>query len=103
MTSETWHDDLSRQQHPALDVRLAGRRRQLSGAAGEVSLVKGKLVRMVGLTLEATGCQAAVGSRCHIETATGEVVEAEVVGFGDGRLFLMPVGSVQGLLSVQLC
>lgn len=97
MTSETWHDDLSRQQHPALDVRLAGRRRQLSGAAGEVSLVKGKLVRMVGLTLEATGCQAAVGSRCHIETATGEVVEAEVVGFGDGRLFLMPVGSVQGL------
>ncbi len=28
--------------------------------------VAGRLTRMVGLTLEATGCQAAVGDRCEI-------------------------------------
>ena len=30
-------------------------------------VVAGKLTRMVGLTLEAVGCQAAIGDRCMIE------------------------------------
>ncbi|MEA3244036.1 MAG: flagellum-specific ATP synthase FliI, partial [Pseudomonadota bacterium] len=35
-------------------------------------VVTGKLTRMVGLTLEAVGCQASIGGRCLIELAHGE-------------------------------
>jgi len=77
--------------------RLAARSEILPRVVDPMAMVRGKLVRMVGLTLEATGCQAAIGSRCHITSATGASVEAEVVGFGDERLFLMPIGSVHGL------
>jgi len=60
-------------------------------------VVAGKLTRMVGLTLEAVGCQASIGGRCVIEAAQGENIEAEVVGFHDDRLYLMPIGGLQGL------
>ena len=33
-------------------------------------IVEGKLSRMVGLTLEAVGCRAPIGSRCQVETKT---------------------------------
>ena len=61
--------------------------------------VEGRLTRMIGLTLEATGCMAAVGDRCEIRTTEGAAVEAEVVGFGADRLYLMPTGDLQGLRS----
>ena len=60
-------------------------------------VVEGKLSRMVGLTLEAVGCRAAVGARCIVKTAQGREVEAEVVGFSGERLFLMPIGDIHGL------
>ncbi len=60
-------------------------------------VVAGKLTRMVGLTLEAVGCQASIGGRCVIESAEGESIEAEVVGFHDEALYLMPIGAVHGL------
>ncbi|MDD4905497.1 MAG: flagellar protein export ATPase FliI [Methylobacter tundripaludum] len=60
-------------------------------------VVEGKLSRMVGLTLEAVGCRAAIGSRCRIETKSGRMIEAEVVGFADARIFLMPTAEVHGL------
>ena len=60
-------------------------------------IVEGKLTRMVGLTLEAVGCRAAIGGRCVVETPTGRVIEAEVVGFSGERLYLMPTGDIQGL------
>ena len=59
--------------------------------------VAGRLTRMVGLTLEAAGCQAAVGDRCEIVTSDDQHVEAEVVGFAGDRLFLMPTGDIHGL------
>lgn len=59
--------------------------------------VEGRLTRMVGLALEATGCQAAVGDTCEVLSADGNRIEAEVVGFGSERLFLMPTGDLQGL------
>ena len=59
--------------------------------------MEGRLTRMVGLTLEASGCQAAVGKQCHIVSPNGERVSAEVVGFSDERLYLMPVGDAHGL------
>lgn len=60
--------------------------------------VEGVLVRMVGMTLEAIGCQAAIGGRCDIELPNGEIVETEVVGFAGEKLYLMPTGSIQGLV-----
>lgn len=61
-------------------------------------VVEGKLVRMVGLTLEAVGCQAAIGSHCQVLRDDASHVEAEVVGFAGDRLFLMPTDSIQGLM-----
>jgi flagellar biosynthesis/type III secretory pathway ATPase len=60
--------------------------------------VEGVLSRMVGMTLEAVGCEAAVGSRCLIDGRQGQTVEAEVVGFSGERLFLMPTGDMRGLM-----
>ncbi|MGC9386235.1 MAG: flagellar protein export ATPase FliI [Hydrogenovibrio sp.] len=59
--------------------------------------VEGKLVRMVGMTLEVVGTYAPIGSRCQVITKYGDPIEAEVVGFNDDRLFLMPIGKVHGL------
>ncbi len=59
--------------------------------------VEGSLRRMVGLTLEASGCQAPIGARCSIRSPLGQPVEAEVVGFGEDCLYLMPTGDTQGL------
>jgi len=59
--------------------------------------VEGQLARMIGLTLEALGCQAAVGDRCEVMAADGSSVEAEVVGFSGDRLYLMPTGDVHGV------
>ncbi|MGD0959223.1 MAG: flagellar protein export ATPase FliI [Methylomonas sp.] len=60
-------------------------------------VVEGKLSRMVGLTLEAEGCRAAIGSLCMVETKSGKQIGAEIVGFAGGRVFLMPTGDTHGL------
>ena len=60
--------------------------------------VEGKLTRMVGLTMEAMGCQAPVGARCIIVNPDQVQIEAEVVGFNDDRLFLMPTGEIHGIV-----
>ncbi|GLP94971.1 flagellar protein export ATPase FliI [Paraferrimonas sedimenticola] len=60
-------------------------------------IASGELVRVVGLTLEARGCRAPLGSLCSIETLTGELI-AEVIGFEDNLLYLMPVEPLEGVL-----
>lgn len=60
-------------------------------------VASGKLVRVVGLTLEAIGCRAPIGCLCQVETQTGNI-EAEVVGFSGDTLFLMPSEQVFGVL-----
>ncbi|MQM36042.1 Flagellum-specific ATP synthase [wastewater metagenome] len=74
--------------------RLAARR---DGLRRPVPVVEGRLRRMIGLTLEAEGCEAPVGSRCEIFGHGDHSVEAEVVGFAEGRLFLMPTGALHGV------
>jgi len=59
--------------------------------------VAGRLVRVVGLTLEAVGVKAHVGSQCLVETAHGDLI-AEIVGFSQEKTFLMPEQSLQGVL-----
>lgn len=59
--------------------------------------VTGRLVRVVGLTLEAVGVRAPVGSQCIVETSHGDLI-AEVVGFSNEKTFLMPEQSLQGVI-----
>ncbi len=87
-------------------MRAARQRRwidQIVAARARVELlrgltVEGTLNRMVGMTLEAIGCEAAVGGRCLIDIADGRQIEAEVVGFGGDKLFLMPTDDIRGLM-----
>lgn len=51
----------------------------------------GKLVRVVGLTLEAKGIIAPLGAHCQVENIDlGTYIDAEVVGFHDDVIYLMP-------------
>lgn len=74
---------------------LLDRRRRIADTPGLI--VEGQLTRMVGLTLEASGCIAPVGARCLVVNPNGGRLEAEVVGFAGGKLFLMPSDDIQGL------
>ncbi|MDU0355692.1 flagellar protein export ATPase FliI [Paraglaciecola aquimarina] len=60
-------------------------------------VASGKLVRGIGLTLEAVGCQMPVGSQCLVQTVDGEI-EAEVVGFAEDITYLMPTEAVKGIV-----
>ena len=75
--------------------RLASQRQQIKIPN---LVLEGRLTRMVGLTLEAVGCQAAIGSRCQVLSQDGEEVEAEVVGFAGDKTFLMPTADMRGLV-----
>jgi flagellum-specific ATP synthase len=79
----------------ALAARLAALRGYPHTTRGFVP--HGVLRRMAGMTLEAEGCEAPVGSRCVVVDSDGNTVEAEVVGFSGGSLLLVAtdeVGSV---------
>ena len=67
-------------------------------AMTETFSVSGKLTRVAGLVLEASGLKLSVGSCCQVSLPNGHSVEAEVVGFSEDRLFLMPINDVYGLM-----
>lgn len=60
---------------------------------------QGRLTRLTGMVLEASGLRVPVGAQCHIHQAGQEPVLAEVVGFAGERAYLMPAGDIQGLSS----
>lgn len=59
----------------------------------------GKVVNVVGLTIESAGPDAKLGDLCMIRPSTGDQppAMAEVVGFRDRRTLLMPYGIVTGI------
>ncbi|MDW7710990.1 MAG: FliI/YscN family ATPase [Deferrisomatales bacterium] len=80
--------DLSREIHAA--------------AAGEVLRPHGKVVQVVGMVVEASGPQAPVGDICLVHPEGGaferqRAIACEVVGFREGRIFLMPYGDMRGI------
>lgn len=59
---------------------------------------RGKVVQLIGLVIESEGPAAAVGDLCRIITDRNpEGSLAEVVGFRDNRLLLMPLGEIHGI------
>jgi flagellum-specific ATP synthase len=59
---------------------------------------RGKVVKVVGLVMEATAPAAAIGELCRVSRGRGDAgVLAEVVGFRENRLLLVPLGDTDGI------
>ncbi|OGG56824.1 MAG: flagellar protein export ATPase FliI [Candidatus Handelsmanbacteria bacterium RIFCSPLOWO2_12_FULL_64_10] len=60
--------------------------------------LRGKVNQMVGLVIESNGPPVSVGELCEIRsTGSATGVDAEVVGFRDNKVLLMPLGPVDGV------
>ena len=59
----------------------------------------GKVSKVVGLTIESLGPDAKLNDLCHIllKDEPGKYINAEVVGFKDKNIILMPFESVDGI------
>jgi len=57
----------------------------------------GTLVRLVGMRMETRGLMAPLGACCEVMGQLGHRIEAEVVGFNDQTLYLMPFNEPQGI------
>jgi len=57
----------------------------------------GRVKQVIGLVIQADGPPAKIGELCNIFLAAGDRVRAEVVGFKDDSVLLMPIGSVEGI------
>ncbi|MCK9222355.1 MAG: FliI/YscN family ATPase [Limnochordia bacterium] len=58
----------------------------------------GKVTRVVGICAESLGPDVQVGEYCQIETFDGQgTIGAEVIGFRDGRILLMPLDDMDGI------
>lgn len=57
--------------------------------------VNGKVSQVIGLTVESMGPDVRIGEVCHIYPANSSApVQAEVVGFKDNKVLLMPLGEL---------
>lgn len=59
--------------------------------------VSGRVTQVVGLTVEVVGLNCQIGEICEIKTSAKEPLRAEVIGFRDDRLLLMPLGVMEGI------
>jgi flagellum-specific ATP synthase len=59
--------------------------------------LEGRIVKLAGIVAEANGPGLGVGSLCGIDAGSGENIAAEVIGFNDRRLVLMPFGELAGV------
>ena len=57
----------------------------------------GKISQIIGLTIESVGPQVSMGEICKIKGRDGEEINAEVVGFKNSRVLLMPLGDMNGV------
>ena len=59
---------------------------------------RGRVVQLIGLVIESQGPMAAVGEVCRIESPRRDAVTlAEVVGFRNEHVLLMPLGPLHGI------
>ncbi|MCD4717921.1 MAG: FliI/YscN family ATPase [Desulfobacterales bacterium] len=59
----------------------------------------GKIVKVAGIVAEANGPCLSVGSLCEIETSEDLNIQAEVIGFNENRVIVMPFGEMRGIRS----
>ncbi|WP_456399357.1 flagellar protein export ATPase FliI [Mesoaciditoga sp.] len=63
---------------------------------GALWSVMGRIDKVVGLTIESIGPNAPLGELCEIESPYGKVL-AEIVGFKENKVILMPLSDTEGL------
>ena len=61
--------------------------------------MSGKIVQVIGLVIESAGPNVSMGELCYVKSRFPHVepIPAEVVGFRDGHVLLMPIGEMQGI------
>jgi FliI/YscN family ATPase len=59
--------------------------------------ISGRVVRVVGLTVEIMGLNCQIGEICEIQTGNRSSLMAEVIGFRNNHMLLMPLGSMEGI------
>jgi flagellum-specific ATP synthase len=59
--------------------------------------VVGRVVKVVGLVIEAQIQGVSIGDLCMVEIVSGDTIRAEVVGFKEDQVLLMPLGMVTGI------
>ena len=58
----------------------------------------GEVTKVVGMGIESLGPMANIGDICYISTRKGDrEIKAEVIGFKDENLLLMPLGQLEGI------
>lgn len=57
----------------------------------------GRIVEITGLTIKATGLDVSIGEACKIYSDNAPPVDAEVVGFKEGKVILMATGEISGI------
>ncbi|HER34892.1 MAG TPA: FliI/YscN family ATPase [Halothiobacillaceae bacterium] len=85
---------------PTADVSLNWARRLMGTTAradAPAPASEGRIVRVVGLALEARGLSALIGDQCEVTDPQGRRFEAEVVGFAEEATYLMPLETTQGV------
>ncbi|MBQ9634253.1 MAG: FliI/YscN family ATPase, partial [Schwartzia sp.] len=61
--------------------------------------MSGKVTQVIGLVIESKGPNVSLGELCYIKSRFPNVapIPAEVVGFREGLVLLMPIGEMQGI------
>ena len=60
--------------------------------------IMGKVTRVIGMTIEATGLSVQVGAQCKIQNESRQrYIDAEVIGFNEKKVLLMPLQTLDGV------
>ncbi|HMK43731.1 MAG TPA: FliI/YscN family ATPase [Dissulfurispiraceae bacterium] len=81
------------------EPRLIARCREFIGETEPIK-VYGRVSQGVGLVVEGLGPRTNIGDICQIQqngSDSNEFVEAEVIGFRNDRILLMPLGEIMGI------
>src|SRR2546423_3660578 len=57
----------------------------------------GQVTEVVGLLIESRGPSVAIGDFCEVQSAGGQRIHTQVIGFRNGRVLSMPLEEIDGL------
>lgn len=78
-----------------LSTKISQRTKQL--ATLESYRIDGRVTELVGMVVQATCPRGSVGDLCTIDVEGGKSIRAEVMGFRDGKMLLMPLDTTMGV------
>lgn len=79
-------------------MKFEGQRYLDAIRTAETLKLSGRITQIIGLVIESQGPSVNLGELCYIlPRAGGTPIPAEVVGFRQDRVLLMPVGEIQGI------